>query len=122
MELIPQDDELIAEVKISPQDIDSVLNDLPARVRLSAYKSKVVPILKGRVINVSANSFEDPQLQSSYFLARIRIDNSEIEHLKDVRLYPGMPVESYIITGSRTFFEYLFDPITAGLRRSIREE
>lgn len=122
MELVPQDDELIAEVKINPTDIDSVLNGLPAKIRLSAYRSKIVPPIDGVVINVSANSFEEPQNGSSYFLARIRIDNTEIKKIKDIRLYPGMPIEAYIISGSRTFFEYLFDPITTSVRKSIREE
>ena len=35
---------------------------------------------------------------------------------------PGMPVESYIVTGSRTFLQYLFDPITISMRRAFREE
>ena len=122
MELIPQDDELIVEVKVNPQDIDVVVNDLPAKVHLSAYRSKVVPLLKGKVINVSASSFEEQQTNSSYFLARIRINGDELKHLKNVRLYPGMPVEAYIVTGSRTFFQYLFDPITVSVRRAIREE
>ncbi len=122
MELIPQDDELIVEAKINPQDIDVVMNNLPAKVHLSAYRSKIVPALIGRVINVSANSFEDSQTNSSYFLVRVRIDSNELKHLENVRLYPGMPAEVYIVTGSRTFFKYLFDPITAGVRRAIREE
>ena len=98
------------------------MNNLPAKVHLSAYRSKIVPALIGRVINVSANSFEDSQTNSSYFLVRVRIDSNELKHLENVRLYPGMPAEVYIVTGSRTFFKYLFDPITAGVRRAIREE
>jgi HlyD family type I secretion membrane fusion protein len=122
MELIPQDDELIVEVKVNPQDIDVVAPDLIAKVHLAAYRSKIVPLLKGKVINISANSFEEPQTNTSYFLARIRIDGNELKHLQNVRLYPGMPVEAYIVTGSRTFFQYLFDPITVSVRRAIREE
>lgn len=122
MELIPQDDELIVEVKVNPQDIDVVVPDLVAKVHLSAYRTKIVPLLKGKVINVSANSFEEPQTNTSYFLARIRIDGEELRHLENVHLYPGMPVEAYVVTGSRTFFQYLFDPITTSVRRAIREE
>lgn len=122
MDLIPQDDELIVEVKVNPQDIDVVMNGLPARVHLSAYRSKIVPLLKGKVINVSADSFTEQQTNTSYFLARIRIDKGELKQLDNVSLYPGMPVEAYIITGSRTFFQYLFDPITVSMRRALREE
>lgn len=123
LEIIPQDEELIVEVRVNPQDIDVVTVGLNSKVRLSAYKSKAVPMLAGQVINVSADSFEDQQSGLSFFVARIKINDEEISKLTgDVRLYPGMPVESYIVTGSRTFLQYLFDPITISMRRAFREE
>lgn len=123
LEIIPQDEELIVEVRVNPQDIDVVTIGLDSKVRLSAYKSKAVPMLAGQVINVSADSFEDQQSGLSFFVARIKINDEEISKLTgDVRLYPGMPVESYIVTGSRTFLQYLFDPITISMRRAFREE
>jgi HlyD family type I secretion membrane fusion protein len=123
LEIIPQDEELIVEVRVNPQDIDVVTIGLDSKVRLSAYKSKAVPMLAGQVTNVSADSFEDQQSGLSFFVARIKINDEELSKLTgDVRLYPGMPVESYIVTGSRTFLQYLFDPITISMRRAFREE
>jgi len=122
MEIIPQDDELIVEVKVNPQDIDVVTVGLKARVRLSAYRSKVVPLLNGEVIKVSADSFLDQPTNSYYFLSRIKIDAKELKKLDNVRLYPGMPVEAYIVTGSRTFMRYIMDPITVSMRKAFREE
>ena len=122
MQIVPQDDELIVEVKINPQDIDVVRVGLKAKVRLSAYKSKAVPMLNGEVINVSADSFEDQATGSSYFLAKIKISEQEIKKLKDVALYPGMPIEGHIVTGSRTFMRYLFDPLTVSTNKAFREE
>jgi HlyD family type I secretion membrane fusion protein len=123
LEIIPQDDKLIVEVRVNPQDIDVVVVGLDSKVRLSAYKSKAVPMLKGTVTNVSADSFEDQQSGTSFFVVRIKINDGELQKLEeDIRLYPGMPVESYIVTGSRTFLQYLFDPITISMRRAFREE
>ena len=39
----------------------------------------------------------------------------------DIKLYPGMPAEVYILTHSRTAIQYLLDPITNTLNRSFRE-
>ncbi len=114
---------MIVEVRINPQDIDVVRVGLNSKVRLSAYKSKAVPILKGEVINVSPDSFEDQQSGLSFFIARIKIDDKEMSKLvAQVRLYPGMPVEAYIVTGSRTFLQYLMDPITVSMRKAFRED
>lgn len=123
LEIIPQDEELIVEVRVNPQDIDVVTIGLDSKVRLSAYKNKAVPMLAGKVTNVSADSFEDQQSGLSFFVARIKINDKQLSKLThNVRLYPGMPVESYIVTGSRTFLKYLFDPITISMRRAFREE
>ena len=123
LEIIPQDEELIVEVKVNPQDIDIVTIGLAAKVRLAAYKSKAIPMLKGEVINISADSFEDQQTGLAFFITRIKINDAELAKLAgDVRLYPGMPVEAYIVTGARTFLQYLFDPITISMRRAFREE
>jgi len=122
LEIIPQDDELIIEAKVSPQDIDVVRVGLKAKVRLSAYKTKSVPMLKGEVTDVSADSFQDQNDGSYYFTARVKINEKEVSRLKGVSLYPGMPAESHIITVSRTFMRYLFDPLSVSMNRAFREE
>lgn len=122
MEIIPQDDELIIEAKVNLQDIDVVHIGLKAKVRLSAYKAKAVPSLRGEVVNISGDSVLDKVTGVTYFEAKIKINQKDLKKLKNVRLYPGMPAESYIITGSRTFISYLFDPITISMGRAFREE
>ena len=37
------------------------------------------------------------------------------------QIYPGMPVETYIGTGERTFLEYLVRPLLDSFGRAFRE-
>ena len=37
------------------------------------------------------------------------------------QIYPGMPVETYIGTGDRTFVEYLVRPLLDSFGRAFRE-
>jgi len=120
-DIVPQDDELIIEAKIDPKDIDVVYAGLKARVRLLAYKTKKVPILSGTVQNVSADRFTDKLTGAAYFLAKIKVNQKELLQLKDVKLYPGMPGECYVILGSRTFLQYFLSPITDTMRKSLKE-
>lgn len=54
---------------------------------------------------------------------RIEVDSKELARLKShVRLYPGMPVEAFIETGSRSFLGYLFAPITGSFERAFKED
>ena len=123
MFIVPKNDKLIAEVKVSPNDIDLIAEKLIAKVQLSAYKSRLMPKLDGKVINISADSFKNEMNGEVYFKARIEIPESEIKKLKmAVKLTPGMPVTAFIITGSRTMLQYLLTPIQESSYKAFRED
>ena len=123
MDIVPQNDKLIVEARVKPEDIDIVREGLEAKVMLSAYKSRFVPRLNGEVIYLSADRFTDEQTGMHYYLAKIEIDEDEIANLStDVELYPGMPTESFIKTGESTFLNYLASPIIDSFRRSFKEQ
>ena len=123
MNVVPQNEELIIEAKVKPQDIDNVTAGLKAKIALTAYKGKKVPKLNGKVLNVSADIVINEQTRESYFLARVKISEKDIKKLRDkIELYPGMPAQVFIITGSRSLLSYLFTPIKDAAYKSFREE
>lgn len=124
MEIVPKDDKLIVEARVALTDIDVVHADLPARVRLSAFKARRVPVLDGKVITVSADRITDKNTGASYYLARVEIDQDEIDnHLSEkIELYPGMPAEVLIVTGTRTLLDYLFSPFGDSMFHAFREQ
>jgi HlyD family type I secretion membrane fusion protein len=122
MDIVPQNDVLIIEAKIKPQDIDEVRTGLKAKIALSAYKGKKVPKLDGEVVNLSADIVVDDRTRESYFLARVKIVDENINKLREkVELYPGMPAQVFIITGSRSLMTYLFTPIEDAAYKAFRE-
>ena len=123
MNIVPQHEELIIEAKVNPQDIDNVAIGMKSKIQLTAYKGKKVPKINGEVINISADIVTNEQTRESYFLARISISKKDIEKLKDkIELYPGMPAQVFIITGSRSLVSYMFTPISDSVYKAFREE
>ena len=123
MHIVPQNEELIIEAKINPQDIDSVRIGLKAKIKLTAYKDWKAPKLNGEVINISPDITIDEMSKEQYFLARIAINKKDISKLKEeIKLYPGMPAQIFIISDSRTFISYLFSPIINSAYKAFREE
>ena len=55
------------------------------------------------------------------YVARIRIDPAEMSRIPAFRPIAGMPVEVFIRTGERTFFEYLTKPVIDSFTRAFRE-
>ncbi len=122
LDIVPLDDRLVVEARIRPLDIDVVRPGLAAEVRLTAFKQRTTPTLKGRVAYVSADRLVDGASGVAYFTARIEIPAGELARLAGVALYPGMPAEVMVVTGRRTALGYLLDPLTASLGRAFREE
>lgn len=122
MSLVPDDDPLIVEARVDPNDIDVVRTGLPARVRLTAFSQRSVDIVEGEVFTVSADRLTDPVTHMSYYLAKIRLKESSIPDTVVGRITPGMGVEVMIRTGERTLFEYLTKPLRESLSRSLTED
>jgi HlyD family secretion protein/epimerase transport system membrane fusion protein len=122
MSLVPKDDKLIVEAKVNPVDIDVVHAGLKAQVRITAFKVRYLRPLEGTVVNVSADRFEDQRTGEGFFTARIEIPQSELQDLGNLKLTPGMPAETLIVTGRRTMLSYLVRPIRESFGRAFREQ
>ena len=121
-DIVPDADELIIEAKVSPVDIDRVSEGLPATIRFSTFSMGAVPTVHGRLLSVSADSVVEPQTGAAFYRARVEVSAESLKDLGDLSLVPGMPAEVFIATGSRTFLQYLFKPLSNAVARSFRED
>lgn len=120
-EIVPASDELIVEAAVLPVDIDRVAIGQEAQIRFSSF-SRTVPNIIGKVISLSADSIVNQNNGAPYYLARVEVTPEGMDNLGDLVLMPGMPAEVFINTGSRTFLQYLFKPLSDGLARSFNED
>lgn len=122
MEIVPVQDKLVIEARVQATDIDSVKIGMETVIHLSAFKSRLMPNISGRVVQLAADITQDPRTGESFYDAKVEADAQQLKALKDVELYPGMPAEVMIVTGERTPLDYFLAPLTSTLRRSFREE
>ena len=122
MDVVPLNEMLLIDARVSPNDIDVVRAGLPAMVHLTAYTNRGTPKVPGTVRSVSADRLFDEGSRQPYFLARVEVEKAEIDRLTTrVELTPGMPAEALIITEHRTLLRYLLQPFLDSWRRSFRE-
>jgi HlyD family secretion protein len=121
MEIVPAGEELVIRARIDPIDIDVVRADLPARIRLTSLSARTTPELEAAVERVSADRLIDEATGMTYYEARIHLSDKELARLGGAELFPGMPVEVMISTGSTTLIDYLIQPITDLMRRGFTE-
>ncbi|TMX54206.1 HlyD family type I secretion periplasmic adaptor subunit [Vibrio alginolyticus] len=118
LELVPQDDKLLVEARVNPQDIDLVNPGQQAHVRLTALNARKLAPLDGTVLTISADKLSQEN-QEDFYLARVAISPEDVtKH----RLTSGMNAEVLILSEPRTPLSYLIKPITESMNRAFREE
>jgi len=122
LDLVPDQDKMVLDVKIQPLDIDVVRPGLPATVRLVAYKQRTTPTVEGSLTRVSADAEVDERSGATFYRATVEVGADELRKLPQVKLYPGMPVDVSVVTGKRTMLEYLFQPVADSFAHAFREE
>lgn len=121
LEIVPDDARLIIDARIKPTDIDNVEPGMTARVLLTAYRQRNLPQISGVLRSVSADRLMEKDSNRAYFLAKVEVDAEDLQSLEGVRMIAGMPAEVMILSGERTFLDYLLQPILESVDKSFRE-
>ena len=121
MLIVPEAEKLSIEAKVSPQDIDQLRLGQPALLRFSAFNQRTTPEINGVLTRIAADVTTEQRTGASYYTVRIAVAPDEIARLGDVKLVPGMPVETFIQTGERKVLSYLTKPLADQIARAFRE-
>lgn len=122
MLIVPVADELTVEARVAPQDIDQLRPGQGATLRLSAFNQRTTPELNGTVSKISADLSIDERSGASFYTVHVVLPREELARLKGLSLTPGMPVEVFFSTSSRTMLSYLVKPLADQIQRAFREE
>lgn len=121
MDVVPTGAGLVIHTRIPPQNIDEVREGMQARVQLVAYQSQQLNPVMGRVTRVSADSITNDKGET-FFTVELAVPQEELKALgPQVKLSPGMPVQTLIVTGDRTIMSYLLSPFKNISRNALRE-
>lgn len=121
MLIVPDQDALVIEARVSPIDIDQIQLDQQAVLRFSAFNQRTTPEINGVVSRISADLIEDQHSGAPFYTLRITVPTTELLRLKSLKLLPGMPVEAFVQTGTRNVLSYLVKPLTDQLMRAFRD-
>lgn len=123
MELVPENERLVINARVSPTDIDNVSPGFSTEIRLAAFNSRLMPLLLGEVASVSNDVItSDASDQPPYYLARIAVEEASIPDELKARLVAGMPADVVITTGERRVVDYFTSPLLDAVRKSLIEE
>lgn len=125
MQIIPADDALIIEAKVSTTDIARIVPDLEATIRFDTFDYTIFGGVKGKVEYVSADSLKEETSKGMDIYYRVRVvpDSHPVTTTtgRTLEILPGMTAQVDIRTGERTLMDYLLKPLRKTVSESFGE-
>lgn len=118
IEIVPNDDKLLIEAKISPKDIAFLRPGLPATIKLHAYDFAVYGGIDATLQHISADTITDEKDNTFYLVRAITIEKDSVQHLSVI---PGMTAQLDIMTGKKSILSYLLKPLLRAKANSLSE-
>lgn len=124
MEIVPLDDRLLIETRMSPKDIAFIHPQQRATVKISAYDYAIYGGLEGEVSSISADTIQDEVKRDEYYYrVFVRTGANALVNKAGKRfpITPGMVATVDVHTGSKTVLQYLLKPLNRA-REALREK
>ena len=124
VEIVPSDDTLVVEARISPADIAFVHPGQKAQVKLTAYDYAVYGSLEGEVERISPDAVvTDERTGETNYLVRVHTKGRLLDaHGKPLSITPGMVAEVDILGQKRSILSYILSPLERGASKALREK
>lgn len=121
LNVVPQDDVLRAEVRISTADVGHVVPGQHVRIKVGTYDFLRYGVIEGTVELVAPNSSLDEK-GVPYFKGHIKLLRSSLgKSQSEMPVIPGMTVQADIVTDHQTVLAYLLRPIYLAFSQGMRE-
>jgi len=118
IEIVPSDDTLLVETKITPRDIAFLTLGQNCTIKFTAYDFAVYGGLQGKLVSIGADSITDEEGET-FFLVKIKSERSSLK--EGLPIIPGMQAEVDINTGQKSLLTYLMKPILRAKQVALTE-
>jgi len=123
MTIVPAEDQLLVEARISPRDVAFIHPGQRATVKVSAYDYAIYGGLAGQVASISPDTIQDDVKRDVYYyrvFIRTASDALRNKAGKAFPIFPGMIASVDIHTGSKSVWSYLTKPLNRA-NEALRE-
>lgn len=121
MNVVPTDDVVRAEIRVSTADVGHVREGQLVRIKVQTYDFMRYGVVEGKVSIVSAFSTLDEQ-QQPYFKTYVDLSKKSMGKTdKEMPILPGMTVQGDIVTDNQTVLKYLLRPVFVAFSQGMRE-
>lgn len=118
VEVVPRDDQLLVEARISPRDIAFLRPGLPAVIKFNAYDFSIYGGMQATLQHISPDTVTDDKGET-FYVVRAATDAGGFHD--GLPIIPGMTLQLDILTGKKTVLSYLLKPVLRAKAAALTE-
>jgi adhesin transport system membrane fusion protein len=118
VEIVPSEDRLLLEARVSPKDIAFLRPGQKAVVKFTAYDFSIYGGLEAKLERIGADSVTDER-GNTFYTVRVVTDKASLG--PNLPIIPGMVAEVDIITGQKSILSYLLKPVLRAKQAAMTE-
>ena len=126
MQIVPLEDDLVIEAKVSPADIGFLRLGMEANIKIDAYDYTIYGSLPGKLTFIGADTISENlrQNEQPYYRVHIRTTLKQFSNLSadaKLEIQPGMTSTIEVKTGRKSVLQYMTKPLIKTLSESMGE-
>ncbi len=109
--VVPDVYEMIAEVKMKPEEIAKLHVGQSVKLKVTAFDYSIYGDLNGKITNISPDTIVDKDTGDSHYLIYIKTKSNYLNNNEKYKIKVGMMVNADILVGKKSIMSYLLKPI-----------
>ncbi|WP_293763785.1 HlyD family type I secretion periplasmic adaptor subunit [uncultured Aquitalea sp.] len=119
LEIVPLEDSLLVEARVSPRDIAFLRPGQRAMVRFTAYDYTVYGGMEATLQEIGADTVTDDK-GNAFYIVKVRTKEGTLGE-KHLPIIPGMVAQVDIMTGKKSILSYLLKPVLRAKAEALTE-
>jgi HlyD family secretion protein len=117
LSILPKNQDLVMEVKITNRDIGFIQPGMRAKIKLATFPFQEFGIIEGEVLQISSDAVVEKDAQGRdmgpVFPARIQLKQTSAKlRGREVEFTPGMAGSAEVVTRQKSILSFVTEPIT----------
>jgi adhesin transport system membrane fusion protein len=117
MTIVPDNYEMIAEVKVKPEEIAKLHIGQDVKLKVTAFDYSIYGDLEGKITNISPDTIIDKDTGDSHYLIYVKTKKNYLNNNEKYKIKVGMMVNADILVGKKSIMSFLLKPILKTTQR-----
>ena len=115
--IVPDNYEMVAEVKIKPEEIAKLHIGQKVKLKVTAFDYSIYGGLEGKITNISPDTITDKDTGENQYLIYVKTKKNYLDNNEKYKIKIGMMVNADVLVGKKSIMSFLLKPLLKTTQR-----